>query len=287
MADADHPATVPKSRSFRVAAPDCSGELRIDVANPEGAFLQPVPPGRHPVVMVLDGDLTFGTAAGVSRGMQLMGELPPHFVVAIGYEDGSDLGEFNRRRALDLSPWPLPLPPTYAQWPTGGGDRFLAALLERVWPALESRLQVAASARHLVGLSLGGLFVAHVLHTRPSEFSGFGILSPRLGDHDDRMVRELARFDAAKLRPGARVFVGVGGDEDVPGAGPLENMTDNAVRLADTLKLRGVPLESAVFAGETHTSVIGVALSRALRSLLGTRNQPVDGQFGSGATSRE
>jgi uncharacterized protein len=260
-------AEVPNSETFEIPHPAGDVNLRIDIAMPEGAMLQAVSSGRHPVVLVLDGDILFGIAAGSARLLQMMGEVPPCYIASIGYGNGSNLELFNTARTRDLSPFPIPLPPEMQHLRSGEGKEFLSVILDQVWPALESRLSISPSSRHLLGSSLAGLFVAYAMRSHPADFSGFAIISPRLNDYDERMIREFESFDPGLLRPEARIFVGVGDAEDVPNS-PLEGMTSRAMRFAKTLRDRGVSLEEAIFTGETHASVAGVAISRALRCLL-------------------
>lgn len=271
-------AKVPNTETFEIPHPSGDVNLRIDIAMPEGAMLQEVSSGLRPVVLVLDGDILFGIAAGSARLLQMMGEVPPCYIVSIGYGDGSNLELFNRARTRDLSPFPIPLPPGLQHLRSGEGQQFLRLILDRVWPALESRLSVSPSARHLLGSSLAGLFVAYAMRAHPADFSGFAIISPRLNDYDERMIGEFESFDPGLLRSEARIFVGVGDAEDVPNS-PLEGMTSRAMRFAKALRDRGVSVEEAIFSGETHASVAGVAISRALRCLLKQGSADPGAQF--------
>jgi predicted alpha/beta superfamily hydrolase len=258
-------------------------ELRIGLPIP-GPMSDPSAAWR--VLYVLDGDLFFGTALETTRLMhQLWGELPPILVVGIGYgaTDPADQAELRTRdftpdrddrflaMGKQMNPGRRPLlPPERAM---GGADAFLGFLQSTVQPYVAERFPGVGETRSTVfGSSLGGLFAAHTLVTRPEAFGGYVIASPALWwhgesvfDREEAAARERDDLDAA-------VFLGVGALEENPAIPMLADfrLVTNTHRLAERLRSReypGLTVTSQEFPDETHTSVVSAVLTRGLRAL--------------------
>jgi predicted alpha/beta superfamily hydrolase len=261
--------------------PILGGEVRVrlDVMPPVPiAFGPPLESGPHPLLLVLDADLLFPLAVGSSRLLQLTGEVPPHWVVGLGFEGGEAIEVYAERRIRYFSPWPIALPVPYPQhWVSGEGQRFKQALVAEVLPFIEAATQARRAAFNLVGASLAGLFVTHVMRNAPGLFRGYGIVSPRLGDQDRRMIREFDGLSPGWLPPDACIVVCVGDGEDVPGT-DLQDMAANAAELAQVLaSLHGGARGRAqhhVLSGESHASVPAAALARCIRTLMARGEQP-------------
>ena len=264
--------------SFRIASTCVGAEFEIRVALPT-----PSPwallPERLPVVYVLDGDLFFGTVTETARLQNLLfSELPPMLIVAIGYgtNDPRVQGEYRNR---DLTPtsdpgfeemgrrmrpgWVPLLPEGQRQ---GGGDRFLAFIEHELRPQLASRHPIDPGTAALFGSSFGGLLAAHALVTRSSLFDRYLIVSPGLWWHDEVVLKRAA----AMSPPPVRVYLAVGAREEGSGRPELERfrMVSNVRTFAE--RLSGVAqLDLDIVPGESHTSVVPIAISRGLRALFG------------------
>ncbi|MGE3833059.1 MAG: alpha/beta hydrolase [Parvibaculaceae bacterium] len=276
---------------FALPHPGGEGQLKISVATPAI-----VPPDvRVPVLYVVDGDLVFGMAAEIARALASAEGMPALYVVGIGYDVDYEL--FLKLRTADLSP-PLgaeaqrkmgALGAMIGSDGNGGADAFLSFIVDRLMPEIAARYpQTQESDSFLFGHSLGGLFTAHVLMTRPEAFMAFIASSPSLWWDDFSIFRELPSF-TERLRSLARpprVFIDVGGKEQdppqsvPPGAGiTLEEareqiraarMIDATKEFADALVKAGVAdLRHIAFAEEDHVSIVPGALLHGMRFALG------------------
>lgn len=275
---------------FTLPHPDGESQFKISVAAPAM-----VPPdAKVPVLYVADGDLLFGMAAEIARAMTNVGVLPPFFVVGIGYD--ADYAEFLKLRTADLTP---PLDPEVREAMgnvgamigserNGGADALLGFLVDTLRPEIAARYPAAdGGGQILFGHSLGGLFSAHALLTRPDAFSAFIVSSPSLYWNEFAILQHLPAFKdrLAALPRQPRAFVDVGGKEqDLPTsvpesfAGTLEEaqawikasrMVDAAKEFADALGEAGATdVRHMAFAEEDHTSVVPSAIIHGMRFAL-------------------
>ena len=221
----------------------------------------------YPVLYVTDAFLLFPQVAQTVRLLELGGELPPMVIIGVdnpistsGNSPASAWTEWGAKRALNLTPTRVKSQEqgrsqqSGHEVRTGGADAFLAALAGEIIPWVEARHPVAGE-RGLVGLSLGGLFAAHVLFTSPSVFTHYLIGSPALyWDNEIVFKREEAYASEHEDLP-ARVFLSAGAEEDERGI-----MVSSVLRLSGSLMSRtypGLVLKRHIFSDETHLSVGG------------------------------
>lgn len=277
--------TIPRSQVFDVVSEVADADYQIWVAEPvQGAI--PFPPGPRRVLYVLDANLLFGTAVEMTRLMsQLYGELPPLLVVGIGYETESPVIQAELR-ARDFTPtadsgfgdmarsMPGAPEPTLPEGRRlGRATEFLGFLLDEVVPFVEDRYAVADRGSILFGSSLGGLFTLHAMLERPGAFDAYVAVSPAIWWGDAFLMRREEALASSRDDLEARLFLAVGGEEereDIPALAPFR-MVSNVEALAERLRQRSYPsldLSTFIADGESHTSVVPVALTRALRQLL-------------------
>jgi predicted alpha/beta superfamily hydrolase len=245
--------------------------------------MMPFPPGPRSCLFVLDANLFFGTAVEMTRLMsQLYGELPPLLVVGIAY--GTSVPPIQAElRARDFTPTtdagfgamartlpgaPEPTLPEGRRF--GRAGQFLEFLTEEVKPFIEQRYEVAEEGSVLFGSSLGGLFALYALFERPDAFDAFISVSPSIWWGDGFLLNREEELASSMDDLDATLFLGVGGGEereDIPMLAPFK-MVSNVRTLAERLGARGYEsLDIATFIpdGESHTSVVPVALTRGLR----------------------
>ena len=270
-------SAIPGVESFLILPDGLGVSLRISIARPS------TPAGGAPsdalsVVYVTDADYSFGTVVEAARMGHYAGEVGAAVVVGIGYaEECGDYVFVERRRGLDFYRGPrrsLDIP-GFGALELGGADAFLAALLDTVVPGVERRMpEVVGARRVLLGMSAGGHFAAHVLTQRADAFEGYAMMSPGLIDFppapgDEQMVEAVRALPSGAIPSGTAVFLSAGAREEEPGE-PLtvNSIISNAYRMRGALTAHGVSTELAVFADETHISMLGVAVTRALRFLV-------------------
>lgn len=275
---------------FSLPHPGGEGQLKISVAAPAM-----VPPGATiPVLYVVDGDFLFGMAAEIARAISSVAAFPPFYVVGIGY-DVSYL-DFLKLRTADLSP-PISAEAAAAMGSVGamigsdrngGADAFLAFLADTLKPEIAARYPATDGGEQILfGHSLGGLFAAHALLTRPEAFTSFIIGSPSLWWDGFSILEKLPAFTErlSALPQQPRIFVGVGGrEQDPPTSVPpglgvtleeaqaqirASRMVDAAKEFADALGEAGVAaLRHVAFAEEDHTSVAPSIIIHGMRFAL-------------------
>lgn len=264
------PFVVPRTESWM------EGDLRVAVALPTRDE------GPTPTVLLLDGQTMFLTAAEFTRTVNLvtMGALPPIAVVGVWRESEHHL-DYISTRFRDFTPYEWVLPAPFAddnsmvRHGTGGADRFLDLLVERVLPAVRERVETGEVA--VGGWSLSGLFAAWAWRERPDLFSHLVAISPSLWWCDRRILEE-----PLPTRVGSRAFVSAGEREEGDMAlvwpqlfanAPQREaaaMVRNAIRLGELCAAAGVATETAVLADEHHVTLCPASIARGLKHVFAT-----------------
>ncbi|MCP4223546.1 MAG: alpha/beta hydrolase [Actinomycetia bacterium] len=220
----------------------------------------------YPLVVVLDGQWVFGVVRDAFRVLALGRELPEAVVVGITHSR-TDLRDLVQDRAADFTPTKATAPTeTGVQIPAaevGNAALFRRAMLEEILPVATSELRLNGD-RTLVGHSFSALFALDTLLTDPDLFDRWVLASPSVWWDDQVMFRREANHASVTEDISARVFISAGSDE-----GGLEGFGGHR-DLYDRLLERNYPslnLSWALFPGETHSSVIGGAVSRGLRQV--------------------
>jgi len=269
-----------------------AGEFKLFVAAP---WTPTLPGQKVPVVFALDANAQFGTVVETVRSLQFGGELPPCYVVGIGYPSDNLLDIFSLR-SRDYTPTPSPsfetiYPQTMgstARWQTGGAARFLRFIREELKPWVNASLPDAdPDDTTIAGLSFGGLFATYTLLNAPDTFRRYIACSPSLLYDGEIMLMQERELAAGRSDLSARVFIACGAleteeemirflDKQPPALKALmqklwrPRMVELVVPFVEQLHQRGYPsleLEHMVFENEHHMSVYPAALSRGLREV--------------------
>lgn len=234
--------------------------------------IPPDPPleSGFPVIYLLDGNSVFATMTEAiriqSRGPERTGVYPA-IVVGIGYPTDSP---YHPARFFDYTyevpALELPGNPRGADWPKmGGAEQFLAFLEEELKPSIENDFPVDRTQQAIFGHSLGGLFVLHVLLTKPHAFQRYIAGSPSI--HWNESVLLAKESQLPKL---------LTDDLDVHALltiGELENdgrflVKEKSLAMVERLSSMGkgqIKASFKEFADENHSSVLPVLISQGLK----------------------
>jgi uncharacterized protein len=281
-AAAHEPVALPWSTQFDLASKISGRTYRIFV------FAPPLPPPEagYPVLVALDGNMTFPIAAAMASMYAFSG--CPTLVVGVGYP-ASPL-EIQMLRFRDLTP-PTPpegipkrpgIPPLGPEH-FGGASEFRGFLTEELRPAIAAAHKVDPAREALFGFSLGGLFVLETLFNQPDAYSRYMAASPSIWWNDSAVLADEAGFVRA-IEAGAaspRVLISVGDREQLvpsrlPGGMSAEDaealiaegrMVDNAWELSTRLgRVTGCGYASCfhAFENEDHLTGMAASVGRAL-----------------------
>jgi predicted alpha/beta superfamily hydrolase len=203
----------------------------------------------YPVIYVLDGDLFFGMAAGLTPLTRWFWGVPEVIIVGISYGMDS-YDHWAQVRELDFK-----VPEVRDAPPESVAHLFLEALTQEMIPFIEANYRTIPSDRGLYGYSSSGFFVLYALFHKPDAFqrylSGSGdlyIAVPYVMQHD----ATLAERDATHP---IQVYLS---------AGELESdqfpYFHQLVAFLEQGNYPGLTLTSEIYAGERHGAE-GIALT--------------------------
>lgn len=270
LADGDpsQAQTVPTTAAQAAALPRTERRVVRSTKADETYVLQIyLPPGYEegaasfPVLYLLDGDRSFGMAVDVVGWLVWAREIRPVVVCAIGYGDQGARWWSNRAR--DYTPCKDPQN-HFGRWPqAGGADAFAAFLEQELFPLMAAAYKVRREDRALAGLSLGALFGAYGLLTRPGMFQAYLLSGTPVIWGDRCLFGRLAETvkDRRDLR--ARVYAAMGEGEPATLAGPWKEFRS----ILEAAPPRGLEWTAETLPGESHISAWPVAFTRGLKVL--------------------
>mgnify|MGYP001993940496 FL=1 len=181
------------------------------------------PDKKYPVIYILDGNGIFGLAMDSQRMQALGMELPPAYIIGIGYAVDNGFMETMAKRWRDYTPTTggeLEKISKATMDPTGtveggGGPDFLKFLKQELKPIIESKYSIDPNDATIAGISLGGLFPSWVLLTQPETFQRYVIISPSIWWNGEEVWEWESRFAQNHNDINAKVFVTAGGLETV------------------------------------------------------------------------
>lgn len=245
-----------------------------------------MPEKGWPSLTLTDGNAVIATAIDAMRAQAFYPSgtnLGWGVLIAVGYPSDAAYDPF--RRSWDLGPPPGAAYPPF--WPgtpevrTGGGAEFARFLLEDLRVFLAGKVRLDPGHAGLFGHSFGGLFALWLLFTQGTAFSHWIAASPAITWENSFLLDHLAGF-TPPARPRS-VHLSAGEWEGAQLAPFQENAGDAGQRLAEKQKTRtieaaremagqlgrlpGLTVSFEIYPGETHMSVLPVAVNRALHQV--------------------
>jgi len=184
-----------------------AGVFRIYVGKPAVVEAEKL----YPVIFALDGNASFASLTATQRMLTQGGEVPPSFVIGIGYP-GNTLAESMANRNRDYAP--TPPGENEARMLGGlapaGGPAFLKFIQQELKPLLAEGYAIDVENCTVQGISLGGLFAAWTLLTQPATFKRYILGSPALWWRDQQVWQWENTFAENHDDLTATVFVSAG-----------------------------------------------------------------------------
>jgi predicted alpha/beta superfamily hydrolase len=281
MGMAKNPCRLPGTSWFDLAPAAGGAAYRIFLFVPK----QEPPAEGWPLLVMTDGNATFpfAFASVMTQAPYPLGtNLGWGVIAAIGYPTDEPYDAL--RRAWDLGPPPLKTYPPYVEGGPpvriGGTGNLLKFIERQLLPHLAGMVRIDPKRQSLFGHSFGGLFALYALFERPNLFANWIAASPTIFWEGSEILNNEARRqrgtgEAIFLHLSAGEYEGEQlapfqyGNDDA--AARLERKKDErtialALEMAERLNNSGDGIRTRfeVFPGETHMSVVGPAINRAV-----------------------
>jgi hypothetical protein len=259
--------SLPFTRQHSIRSRINGREYQVSVAFPPDYSFRTEDTTRYRILYVLDGNDAFPLAVQAHR-LRRIGQLgaawPDIIIVGIGYAVNR-YAETMALRNEDYTPTVAPPQPecfAFGRLPRGGAPAFLRVLREEIIPFIDGRYRTTAD-RGIMGHSLGGLFAFYALFESPLLFQRYAALSPSLHFDHEIMLRTESKLARERTPLKGKLFMAASDHE-------IDCLRESTQRMLDSLRVHrhvGLQVESHIFLGESHISVVPGAIGRALQAL--------------------
>jgi predicted alpha/beta superfamily hydrolase len=206
-----------------------------------------------PVLFLIDAQWDFSLVQAVYGSQYYDGFIPEMVIVGITW--GGKNPDYNKLRAYDLTPTDISHMGTY-----GNAPKFLSFISKELIPYIEGKYRVRQNDRTLMGSSYGGLFTLYAMFQDPKVFNRFVLTSPAI-DWDNKFIYSLNKSFAERHKElDAKVFMGIGGYEDVP-------EFQNFINDLEAKKYKNFKLQTKVIEGMGHSGGKADGYSRGMQSV--------------------
>jgi predicted alpha/beta superfamily hydrolase len=249
------------------------------------------------VVYVTDANFAFDVLKGLSVSLQPSGRIAPRYIlVGIGYPSDCPLaGDVLRVRDMTFPGYPkLKTDPPPIEGVLSaekgaktlyGAEDFQRFIEQELFSFIDRRYPTVPGDRAYFGHSLGGGFGLSTLFTRPELFNRYIISSASLsfrgtssgGVHYEEcdFVCDQARAFIGERRTldDVRLYISVGGEEELEPALAPWQMTSSFMRMLALLKFADMPglhLTAEIIAGGRHMTVWPVSFIHGVQAVFTT-----------------
>lgn len=195
------PFSIPRTQTVELMDQETNRVYPIYIKLPRG--YQRNKTKRYPVIYITDANYAFQVVSGATRFPMNTNKMQHAILVGISYSKGSR-GDTSRIRDFT---------PAYAKsWKklTGEGPQHLRFINEVVFKHIDKHFRTDTNNRTFVGNSLGGLFGAYILITKPDMFNNYVLGSPSLWFNNEVFFELINKTQIDKSALNAKVFVGIG-----------------------------------------------------------------------------
>ena len=203
----------------------------------------------YPVIYVLDGDLFFGMAAGLTPIARWCVGVPEVIIVGISY------GMESYEQWVQLRERDFKIPEVRDAPPDSAANRFLDALTQEMIPFIDANYRTIPSDRCLYGYSSSGFFVLYALFHQPNAFQRYLCGSGDLYIAYPYVIQHAAQLAARDAATPIQLYLSAGELED-----DQFPYFHQLVAFFAQGNYPGVTLTTEIYAGEGHGSE-GVALT--------------------------
>lgn len=220
---------------------------------------------KYPVIYLLDGSANedFIHIAGLVQfyNFEWINQVPKSIVVGIA----------TVARERDFT-FPTSDPQQQKRFSTSGhSDKFISFIEKELQPFMASKYKTN-NDKTLIGQSLGGLFAAHVLLSKPTLFNKYIIISPSLWWDNGSLLNQNSTLLAENFDNQTDIYIGVGQEGLVPATftSTPRVMEVDANLLADKIKAtksKKVKVSFDYLPQEDHATIMHQAVSNAFKVL--------------------
>lgn len=230
------------------------------------------PEKTYPVLYVLDGGVT--QVRGITGMVESLGaedlnqQIPEFIIVAIP----------NTNRSRDLTPTKTDLAfkckvLDELKNNSGGADRFARFIQQELIPHIDSTYR-SNQQKGILGMSFGGLFVAHVLLTQPESFDQYLIADATFVWDDNYLNRTLAKNQHKLKDPQLSVFIGLANNDHLGELGMTNRQWGNEfIAGLNALNNPDLHISSHYFPDEQHATVMFLAYYYGLIELFAPQSK--------------
>jgi len=226
-------------------------EYKIFVALPAGYAESDK---TYPTLYGLDPHFAFGMTSEITRLLAFGEELPQLIHIGIGFS-GTDKDTESYQMKNYVPKGNLDEPGS------GGAEDFLRFIREDLIHFMVSEYRADPADRCFMGSSLGGIFGLYSLFRHSDTFQRYIIGSPWMEGDNPHALKFETEYATNHSDLPAQVFIGAGSLEP-------EFVVNNLLKLEKAFQNRNYPnlrLQTHIFEGETHLSVLPYNISRGLK----------------------
>jgi len=226
--------------------PTLGREYHLSVALPESYSTSTQ---TYPVICVLDGDLFFGMAAGLTPITRWCVGVPEVIIVGISY------GMQSYDQWVQLRERDFKIPEVRDAPSDSAANLFLDALTQEMIPFIEANYRTIPSDRCLYGYSSSGFFVLYALFHQPQAFQRYLCGSGDLYIAYPHVIQHGAQLAARDGATPIQLYLSAGELED-----DQFPFFHQLISFFEQSNYSGLTLTTEIYPGERHGSE-GVALT--------------------------